>query len=154
LVALAHLVVVVQAGFRSGARNAAATTRRLGRPLFVVPHAPWDEKGHGCVLELKRGARVLESAKDVFCALAEAGLHALGPARTLADITPAQAALPFSAGACDVDSVLEAVRNGADCADAIAHRTGLGVGVIQHRLLTLSLAGVLVLDPSGRIRLL
>jgi len=161
LVALAHALVVVEAPFRSGARNAAATARKLGRLLFVVPHAPWNPTGQGCLLELKRGARVLESYKDVLRALADAHLHALGRAH---DAMPFQASLPFPGDeprpsgprdeAAELDEVLAAVRNGAHHADAIGARTGLGVGLIQHRLLTLSLGGVLVLDPAGRIRLL
>ncbi len=52
LVALAHLVVVVESPIRSGARNAAAHARRLGRPLFVVPAPPWHGNGRGCLAEL------------------------------------------------------------------------------------------------------
>jgi len=163
LVALAHVLVVVEAPFRSGARNAAATARRLGRPLFVVPHAPWNPTGQGCLLELKRGARVLESGKDVLRALRDLNLHALGRAPTVPDATAVQTALPFSVDVpgqapardetIELEQVLAAVREGALHADAIGVRTGLAPARLQQRLLTLSLGGVLVLDPSGRIRL-
>lgn len=62
LAALTLATVVVQAGARSGARSTARAARRLGRPLFVVPHAPWDERGEGCALELQTGARALAVA--------------------------------------------------------------------------------------------
>jgi DNA processing protein len=47
LVALSSAVVVVQAGKRSGALNAASWARRLGRTLWVVPQAPWAAAGRG-----------------------------------------------------------------------------------------------------------
>jgi DNA processing protein len=42
----------------------------LGRPLFAVPHAPWDDLGVGCSLELLLGARPILRAADVIAALA------------------------------------------------------------------------------------
>ncbi len=77
LVALSHAVVVVEAPIRSGARNAAAHARQLGRPLFVVPATPWNSQGLGCILELKLGARVLYGERDVLDLLAAAMLHAI-----------------------------------------------------------------------------
>ncbi|HEY3664980.1 MAG TPA: DNA-processing protein DprA, partial [Polyangiaceae bacterium] len=59
LVALAHVVVVVESRIRGGARNAAAHARRLGRPLFVVAAPPWHVNGRGCLAELLLGARPL-----------------------------------------------------------------------------------------------
>ncbi len=77
LVALAHIVVVVESPLRSGARNAAKWARRLGRPLFVAPAVPWNPQGGGCIAELKLGARPLYSPKDILRELALARLHCL-----------------------------------------------------------------------------
>ena len=55
LVALADAVVVVQAGFPSGALRAASVARTLGRPLWVVPAPPWLEGFHGSRMLLDRG---------------------------------------------------------------------------------------------------
>jgi DNA processing protein len=65
LAALCHVLVLVEAPLRSGARNAAAWARRLGRPCFVVPSAPWNERGRGCIAELQLGARLLAEPDDV-----------------------------------------------------------------------------------------
>jgi DNA processing protein len=65
LVALTQAVVVVQAGFRSGARNAAKTARILGRPVFAVPSCPWVHQGVGCNLEIELGAYAIGSAKGI-----------------------------------------------------------------------------------------
>src|SRR5205814_3385689 len=74
LAALSSVTVVVQAGLASGARNTAAAARRLGRPLCVVPHPPWDERGAGCALELARGgARAIVSAAEVIASISQAG---------------------------------------------------------------------------------
>ncbi|HQY62806.1 MAG TPA: DNA-processing protein DprA [Polyangiaceae bacterium] len=62
LVGLSHAVAVVQAGRGSGALNAAWWARKLGRPLWVVPQAPWSMGGfEGSLQELERGARPLTS---------------------------------------------------------------------------------------------
>ncbi len=69
LAALCAVTVVIQAGFKSGARSTAAAARRFGRPLCVVPQAPWDEKGSGCALELALGARAITTASEVVAAM-------------------------------------------------------------------------------------
>jgi DNA processing protein len=65
LAALTAVTVVIQAPYKSGARHTARAARRLGRPLCAVPHAPWDEIGQGCALELTLGARAITCAADV-----------------------------------------------------------------------------------------
>lgn len=69
LAALCAVTVVIQAGLQSGARSTAAAARRLGRPLCVVPQAPWDESGQGCALELALGARAIITAFEVVAAM-------------------------------------------------------------------------------------
>lgn len=183
LVALADVVVVVEAPFRSGARNAAKWARRLGRKLFVVPGVPWNPRSHGCVLELRLGAEPLLTPRDVLRALADQRLHGLGPRGegVVADApdapapdprwpsrarppprgqarSPARAreAGPAAAGlqiaASDLDRVRLAVVEGASHPDAIAGKTGLPLPQVQRLVLTLVLDGVLVPDPSGRVR--
>lgn len=76
LAAATAATVVVQAGYESGARSTARAARGLERPLFVVPHAPWDEGGRGCALELTLGARALACAGDLIDALEGGGLGA------------------------------------------------------------------------------
>ena len=61
LVALADAVVVVQAGPRSGALHAASWARKLGKPLWVVPVAPWNER----LRRLARAARQGSSPADI-----------------------------------------------------------------------------------------
>ncbi len=81
LAALTAATVVIEAGLASGARSTAAAARRLGRPLCVVPHPPWDERGQGCAHELARGALAIYSAADVMAALGRPAPPPRVPAR-------------------------------------------------------------------------
>ena len=165
LVALAHVLVVVEMPVRSGARNAARWARRLGRPLLVVPAAPWNPRGQGCNLELRRGALVCEGVKDVFrelervLLLPEKTLRVPALAAQLPEqavsISPRQVELPFPpshAERAEIERVLRAVEAGATHQDAIGERSGLAVAVVQRHVLTLTLEGVLAPDPAGGVR--
>jgi DNA processing protein len=151
LVALSNVVVVVEAGFRSGALNAARWARELDRPLLVVPHSPWSKKGRGCLIELRRGASICEGPADVLRQLDRLLLSPL----PLGD-APIQPNLPFAQAPglqADADRVRVAVAAGASNVDEIMNFTGLSLAVIQRQILTLTLAGVLAPDRSGRLSL-
>jgi DNA processing protein len=157
LVALAHAVVVVEAPLRSGARNAAANARRLGRPLFAVPYHPTHVNGRGCLAELQRGARCLSRVKDLLRVLAEQNLHAVSTvSRRAAQEHPNQESLKFSETSPPADApaaVRWAVECGAATADEIVLMLGLSIGRVSELILTLRLEGVLVTDPSGRLQI-
>lgn len=157
LVALGHAVAVVEAGIPSGALNAAAHARSLGRPLFVAPVAPWHPRGAGSLAELRRGARLLITVKDLLRALAEQNLHAVGtPAEAQRVLRPQQESFDFTETSPPEDAraaVLVAVRGGAGTSDEIGLAAGLGAGRVSELILTLRLEGVLVTDPSGRLKI-
>lgn len=158
LVALAHAVVVVEAPLRSGARNAAKHARQLGRPLFVVPHPPWNARGRGCAAELRLGARLLMSKKDLLKELDEQRQHSLPFVLPRSPWLPApeeQAVefpetSPTSAGSAEV---VAAVAAGAVTADEICLATTLRAGRVSELILTLRLEGVLVTDSAGRLQI-
>ncbi|HEU5073836.1 MAG TPA: DNA-processing protein DprA [Polyangiaceae bacterium] len=180
LVALAHVVVVVEAGYRSGARNAAKHARVLGRKLFAVPAAPWVPSGRGCLAELKAGAAPLESAKDVLAYLTAQNLHVLGPQLGLrlgeeAGVPLGEGAAPQAvnvpraanvSGAASAQSeqvradtatsmvleVLRAVQAGASTYDAICAATGLSLRDVQHAVFDLRVAKNIEQDPMGFLR--
>jgi len=163
LVALAHVVVVVEAGYRSGARNAAKHARLLGRKLFAVPSAPWVPSGRGCIAELKAGAAPLESAKDVLEYLAAANLHTLGPqlGLPLGEHTLVSGELgPFAnpeTEAADSESskrakVLAAIRAGATTYDAVCDATRLSLGDVQNAVFDLRVAKSVQADLMGYLR--
>lgn len=163
LVALAHVVVVVEAGYRSGARNAAKHARVLGRKLFAVPSAPWVASGRGCIAELKAGAAPLESAKDVLAYLASQNLHLLGPQlglplgesvafETAPELAPAPTTPPAAIDASMTsvtEGVFRAIQAGACTYDAICDATGLSLGDVQHAVFDLRVAKRVLQDPMG-----
>jgi DNA processing protein len=156
LVALAHAVVVTEAPVRSGARNAAKWARELGRPLLAVPFAPWQRRGGGSVLELRLGASVCTSARDVLRVLRRQFLTPIPVSPEPGRFASEQPQLPFSKPevvAVDANTqatlVRDAVAAGARTIDEICDQTSLGPGAVQHHVLTLTLEGVLAPDPGS-----
>jgi DNA processing protein len=94
LVALADAVVVVQAGFPSGALRAAACARRLKRPLWVVPVPPWEPWSladfEGSRRLLADGARPLVSTSSLLDSLGLCGPAPVGsgPHRSAKPVGP------------------------------------------------------------------
>jgi len=176
LVALSQALVVVEAPWRSGARNAAKWARQLGRPCFVVPAVPWNPRGVGCILELELGAHPIASVVTVLRWLKERGWHGLplpsrsaaeppdsAPALALAE--PLEQAEPLEpthtptesrelraapAGAGRERAILEAIDAGARHPAEIAHVLSLSVGEVSHAVLLLTLQG-LVRSDSGQV---
>jgi DNA processing protein len=150
LAALAHALVVVEADFQSGARNAASWARRIGRPLLAVPYAPWQPRGRGCLLELRAGARMCRGVADV---LEELENRLTGPGLVAPeDPAPEQAVLPFYAGSPE-SRVRGAVERGARTPDEIGAASGLDAAAVQRHVLTLTLEGVLAPDAAGGLTL-
>ncbi|WP_064256259.1 DNA-processing protein DprA [Rhodococcus sp. D-6] len=66
IAALSAGTVVVEAGWRSGARNTAAWARRLGRPVMAVPGPVTSAASQGCHRMIREGeARLVGAARDV-----------------------------------------------------------------------------------------
>ena len=78
--AFGSAVVVVEAGWRSGARNTAAWAHKLGRPVLAVPGPVTSASSKGCHRMIREGeARLVADAHDV---VAEAGpVGAVGEGR-------------------------------------------------------------------------
>lgn len=174
LVALCRAVVVVEAPLRSGARNAALWARRLGRPLFVVPSAPWNPRGGGCIAELKLGGIPLFGAKDVLRHLdvesverarpRDAGASRRGPPRAqrsqlaLPSVV-AQNASAVEAPPVDVAvglelrprerAIVEALSQEPMHVDTLAERCGGSVTDLAPLLLSLEIRGLVKMHGGG-----
>ncbi len=155
LAALTMATVVVEAPIKSGARSTAAAARRLRRPLFVVPYAPWQTEGEGNVLELRRrGTTVFDEA--ILCRLlgvpgghaGPAGARAAGEGSTAGAGT--NEVLAGLSPACSV--VFYAASTTPRHTDDLCSKTGLAAALVQEALLTLTLQAVLVEGPSGWFR--
>jgi DNA processing protein len=143
LAAIADATLVIEAPFKSGARTTAAAARKLKKPIFVVPHAPWDPLGTGCALELANGARPITGPDDL--------LGALGLPRAPASpaLAPARAEEPLDP---DEALVLQVLDGEAIHLDLVAERAGLGAARATAALLTLTIKAVVVEGPAGSYR--
>jgi len=170
LVALSKATVVVQAPVRSGARNSAHVARRIGRMLFAVPSAPWVDRGAGCILELRLGARPLGCLGDLLAGLSELGVHGsrdplqlelpLGspsvrkvrscPQR---DSIPVTSPLEWVEAFADLLPVIEALADGCSTLDSVCIRSGWNTPKVQSALLRLTLGGCIRMTSAGRIEI-
>jgi DNA processing protein len=154
LAALCHVLVLVEAPLRSGARNAVKHAKRLGRPVLVVPSPPWNPKGLGCIEELKHGGRPLMGAGDVLSWLKALRLHAVSAPTQLAPRPRAPEPTPKTDPDGDLDAITAALRHGARHANQLCAQTGLPAARVQRALLTLTLQGVLGSDAAGWLKFL
>lgn len=170
LVALAECVVVVQAALKSGSRNAAAWARRLGRPVFVVPGAPWMDEFKGSVAEGARGAIPLWSYEAFFERLGLPAPDVKDPNAAWSGIMPPSAPIPRRqarpqifgdrplfdadpAGWTEEEKIVFSILSAAPThQDGVVLRSGLPTSSTLTALLTLSLKDVVVEGPDGFFR--
>jgi DNA processing protein len=69
LAAMTSATVVVECPLRSGARSTAAAARRLGRPVWIAPQAPWSPFVRAVREEHRLGARLLMEIPDLIASL-------------------------------------------------------------------------------------
>jgi DNA processing protein len=157
LVALSDLLILVEAPLRSGARNAGKWARRLGRPYFVVPSPPWNERGRGCILELQLGARPLAAPEEVLQALDERSLaeRALPSGRDGAEPHDSPGSGETRLEVFDQGSLssrlLMAIQGGARHADDLAAAVGVSLPEVNHALLLLTLGGDIEQGAGGEV---
>ena len=160
LAALSEVTVVIQAGLASGARSTAAAARRLGRPLCVVPHAPWDEQGAGCALELSRGgARAIVSVSEVVASISGTRPPRPRPRRPRGKAEKAEIDPLFSGKrgvspllSADERAVLAVLGEAPLHLDEICERVNFPLPRTSTTLLTLTLGSVVVEGPAGFYR--
>ena len=172
LAALCDAVIIVQAPFRSGARNTAAVARRLGRLLLVVPGSPWEPAARGCIAELRLGGTAIDRSAHVLDALSARGVVAFPISRRVASLRNGktvcltklgshrrqadgrQTELFQSVAAGDESGrIVEALHQGCCLVESICAFTQLPANVVQSELLKLELDGVLHRDSADTFRL-
>lgn len=141
--ALSAGTVIVEAGWRSGARNTASWARRLSRPVMAVPGPVTSAASQGCHRMIREGeARLVGNAHDV--------VDECGP--LLADVGDPDAAfrreLDDLSG--DLSLVYEAFPTSGTCEPTeLAVAAGLPVGRVRAALPMLELDGLVVV-ADGR----
>jgi DNA processing protein len=141
--------LVVEAARRSGSLITARLAAEQGREVFALPGSIHNPMARGCHRLIRDGAKLVESADDIFAELAP-----------LAGIALSRASLP--------DPVPEAPRRddeeyvkllaslGHDPvdADSLAEKSGLTIEQVSSMLLILELDGTVEKLPGGRFALL
>lgn len=152
LVALARALVVVQAGGGSGALNAASWARKLGKPIWVVPQAPWAFRGfEGSLGELQRGARPLITTAKLLESVD------LSPRGTLPLLfrTGLESPLPTPRAPSpevlfpELSRLLGVLDTKPRHRDELAESLGMSVAELSSALLTLTLENVVEEGPLG-----
>lgn len=138
IAALSRVVIVVEAGERSGALITADHALDLGREVYAVPGRVGDAKAVGTLALLRQGATLVRHADDVLDSLGE--LYDFAP--------PPPAARPRPATADSL--VLDALGVDELTADQVADRTELAVSRTVVLLGRLELEGLVSRRPGGR----
>jgi DNA processing protein len=135
---LSEGVIVVEAGRKSGALITAELALQQGRELFAVPGAPAAERSIGANTLLKRGARMVTSAEDVFEELPRLrGEVAARRYRSVCDVTEAE------------QRIIDRLFEGPLQIDMLANEVALSVSELLEYLLALEMKGI-VQELSGK----
>ncbi|MDG3010999.1 DNA-protecting protein DprA [Rhodococcus sp. D2-41] len=149
--ALSDATVVVEAGWRSGARNTARWARALGRPVLAVPGPVTAATSRGCHRMIREGeAQLVTGAADV--------VEAAGPLDAAAGIGAVRAADRAHRRPTDgLDegelAVYEALPvRGCRDEDQLSVESGLGVGAVRAALPGLEMRGLIEWSDQGWVR--
>jgi DNA processing protein len=145
IAALASVVVVVQAPFKSGAMSTAKHAQELGRPLLAVPFAPWESRAEGNLTLLAGGARVCRTSADVLSLAAPSGQPIVRQRRGRPRKAESYPGLDE-----DERGVFRALSTAVLSADELCDRTGLSAPRVQRALLMLLLSKVIQEVGCGR----
>jgi len=138
--------LVVEAALHSGSLITARLAAEQGREVFAIPGSIHSPLSRGCHRLIRQGARLVESADDIFGELG-ALLESLVPG-SFAEATDAQ---EDSGPTLDkeYEILLDALGFEPAGVDALVARTGLKADAVASMLLILELEGRIAQQPGG-----
>ncbi|MDR1228888.1 MAG: DNA-processing protein DprA [Azoarcus sp.] len=150
-------VLVVEATLDSGSLITARLAAEAGREVFAIPGSIHSPLARGCHRLIRQGAKLVETAEDVFEELRGRLGDELPPRLTRAgspghpEPRAPRAGMPFAPAHLVPEAVrvLEALGGEARDIDSLALATGLGVEALYAHLLTLELEGIVARRPGG-----
>ncbi|MCL2875497.1 MAG: DNA-processing protein DprA [Betaproteobacteria bacterium] len=152
-------VLVVEATRESGSLITARLAADMGREVFAIPGSIHTPQARGCHRLIREGAKLVETAEDVFEELrgridGDLPRHAVAPrhASPRSRQPPPAPSLPATMPAHlapEAIHVLEALSSEACDIDTLALATGLAVEMLHTHLLTLELEGLAVRQIGG-----
>jgi len=138
---LSSATLVVEAALKSGSLITARLAAEQGKEVFAIPGSIHATQSHGCHALIRQGAKLVESARDVLEEL-PGFAGALSRADRAID----------TATSTDEDALLQAMGHDPVSLDALQARTGLDIGQLQARLMTLELEGQVARLPGGLLQ--
>lgn len=133
---LARGVLVIEAAAQSGSLITARMAAEQGRDVFAVPGSIHSPLSKGCHQLIKQGAKLVESAQDIFEELGH----------------PNRSASSASAGDDSGDPLLNAMGYDPVDMDTLVSRSGLDAGELNAKLLSMELEGLVETLPGGIYR--
>lgn len=133
---LARGVLVVEAAERSGTLITARLAAEQGREVFAIPGSIHSPLSKGCHKLIKQGAKLVESAQDIF---EEMGANGSTPGG------PADEATPHA----DARKVLDALGYDPCSIDTLLERCGLTADALYPILLSMELEGRIASVAGG-----
>jgi DNA processing protein len=162
IAALTQGTLVVEAALQSGSLITARQALELGKDVFAIPGSIHSPQSKGCHYLIKQGAKLVETAQDVWEELPIPPQPISWPANSIAmdeDFSRAksqnekesnhqQAEVENSAHPTS-DRLLQALGHDPVSLDALVERTGLPAAQLQVQLLELELQGDVARLPGG-----
>jgi DNA processing protein len=138
--------LVVEAALQSGSLITARLASEQGREVFAIPGSIHNPMARGCHRLIRQGAKLVETADDIF-----AELGALLDVLRTATLTEAPDVQADSRPALDKDYeiLLDALGFAPAGIDTLVARTGFATDVVASMLLILELDGRVAQQPGG-----
>jgi len=143
---LAVGTLVVEAALQSGSLITARLAAEQGREVFAIPGSIHSPLSRGCHRLIRQGAKLVETADDIFTELG-ALLHGMRPGASAEAPEPQE----DSGHALDKDYeiLLDALGFEPAGVDTLVARTGFEAGAVASMLLILELEGRIAQQPGG-----
>jgi DNA processing protein len=142
--------LVVEAAVRSGSLITARLAAEQGREVFAIPGSIHNPMARGCHRLIRQGAKLVETADDIFSELRAAlrGIVLPEPA----EAAPKRPAAPPAAAPVldkEYEILLDALGFEPASVDTLVTRTGLAADEVASMLLILELEGRIGACPGG-----
>lgn len=147
--ALSMGVLVVEAALQSGSLITAKQALEQGREVFAVPGSIHNPQARGCNSLIKQGAKLVETAEDIFEELASLYGFSQNPTNNPGINTAGSSNGNELVLEAEYQKVLESVGFEPTTVDTIIKRCGLTADAVCSMLLVLELQGLISTTSSG-----
>ena len=137
--------LVVEAARRSGSLISARLAAEQGREIFAIPGSIHNPLSRGCHQLIRQGAKLVESADDIFSELGPLVGHLMQNAAS-----PTRETAADSDYDAEYETLLSTLSYDPASADQLAEHSGLTIDQVSSMLLILELEGKIQVQAGGR----